>query len=207
VNWTVFLNPYVIIHTKLHMRATWKRPTNDTTWHNERARLPRERRAPDAASSTAMRGNYMTKSKIVRVRPHLRRPPRPAQEVVLFPRPKFVIDEETVGTVSTPNLFLSYPEVPVSIITEIESARTPEQVEQIINKNQFAIARACNRWYTGKQGSFLECNLAAELMAAAMARKGIHARFVEGSNASGEGHEYLRINGKTYDPTGQGVLE
>jgi hypothetical protein len=57
------------------MRATWKRPTNDTTWHNERARLPRERRAPDAALSTAMRGNSMSKSKVVRVRPHVRRPP------------------------------------------------------------------------------------------------------------------------------------
>ena len=91
-----------------------------------------------------------------------------------------------------------YIPVPDEIQLQLEQAKTPREVNDVIKRGEPQLAA-----YAGGE-EYLACDVVADLMIAVLRSKGIRAEGVVGYSDEGSFHAWVEVDGKRYDPTGQG---
>jgi len=105
------------------------------------------------------------------------------------PAPKFVIYGMKTEGGEIP--------IPDDLKRRLLAAKGPIEIERLIAEAEPQLAAMDNR-------EFLDCDEAANLMAATLREKGIAHIAVIGESDEGSSHAYIIVKGRRFDPTKQG---
>lgn len=100
--------------------------------------------------------------------------------------------------------------VPVDIIGILQRAKTPKEIEKLIQEHGDQLCKALRSGFisinreSGVKTSFFNCETAADLMEQVLDARHIDHTEVEGFNDNDEPHVGVEVAGKVYDPSGQG---
>jgi len=90
--------------------------------------------------------------------------------------------------------------VPGEITSRLERATTPDQINDIIKAEETGLAKLVHKGAS----EYLFCEQCAHVFSETLKHKGIAHEVVQGKSDEGSTHQWIRVDGKNYDPTEQG---